>query len=78
MTNMEYRFNNPDWDIALATFWDCGQIANDAPIDGNIEVKNTLGFAGYISSDFRLSVGKRLDRSNNADPKIYVRLTKSF
>jgi hypothetical protein len=78
MTNVEYRLMIPGSEFALAAFWDCGQIANDAPINSDVDVKHTIGIAGYIASDFRLSIGKRLDRSNDADPKIYVRLTRPF
>jgi hypothetical protein len=75
MTNVEYRLTIPGSDFALSALWDCGRIANDAPLNGNVEVKNSIGLAGYIGADFRISVAKRLDRSTNADPKIYVRLT---
>ncbi len=78
MTNIEYRLTIPGSDFALSALWDCGQIANNTPLNGNVDVKNSIGLAGYIGADFRISVAKRLDRSTNADAKIYVRLTHPF
>jgi hypothetical protein len=78
MTNAEYRVVIPGSDLALATFWDCGQIANDAPLDDKADIKNSIGMAGYLGSSFRLSVAKRLDRSEDDGPKIYVRLAHHF
>lgn len=78
MTNAEYRVVIPGSDFALSAFWDCGQVANDEPLDASIETKNTIGMAGYLGSSFRLSVAKRLDRSSDDTPKIYVRLARHF
>ena len=78
MTNAEYRVVIPGSDFALAAFWDCGQIANDTRLNGEVDTKNTIGMAGYLGSDFRLSVAKRLDRSEDDAPKIYVRLAHHF
>ena len=78
MTNAEYRVIIPGSDIALSAFWDCGQIANDAPLNAEIDTKHTIGMAGYLGSSFRISVAKRLDRSEDDAPKIYARLTRHF
>lgn len=78
MTNVEYRVTIPGSDFALSALWDAGQIANDSPLNGDVEVRHSIGMAGYVGSDFRLSVGKRLDRSADDAPKFYVKLTHPF
>jgi hypothetical protein len=78
MANVEYRLTIPGSDFALAAIWDVGQIANDAPLNGDVEVKHSIGLAGDLGSYFRLCVSKRLDRSVNDAPKFYARLTYPF
>ena len=78
MVNSEYRVTIPGSDIALSALWDVGQIADNSPLNGSVEVKHSIGLAGYIGSGFRLSVSKRLDRSANDSPEFYVRLTHPF
>jgi len=74
MANAEYRIRFPRTDLAASLFWDIGQIANDAPLDGDAEVRNSLGASVYIGDDFKVSLARRLDRSEDNGPKFYVRL----
>jgi len=76
--NFEYRIRFPGSDMAASVLWDLGQIANDTKLNGDVEVKHSLGFALSLGDDLRLSVAKRLDRSEDDDPKIYVRLSQPF
>lgn len=74
LANAEYRVGFPHSDFAFSILWDVGQIANDQRLTGDVEVKNSLGAAVYIGDDFRVSLAKRLDRSDRDNPKFYVRL----
>ncbi len=76
LANAEYRFLFPKTDLAAALFWDLGQIA-DGKIDSDIEIEQSLGVAVMFSDDLRLSLAKRLDRSDDAW-KIYARLEHVF
>ncbi|HVP07149.1 MAG TPA: BamA/TamA family outer membrane protein [Candidatus Acidoferrum sp.] len=78
MINSEYRVQFPRTDLAFGVFYDIGQIANNHPLNGDVEVKSSLGAAIYLSSDFRLSIAKRLDRSYDDNPKTYVRFDRAF
>ncbi len=78
MTSVEYRFEIPGSEFALSTFWDCGQIGQKGDLTQLSDAKNSVGFAGYVGSGLRLSIAKRLDRSDNADAQIYVRLARHF
>ncbi len=77
MVNAEYRFQIPKTEVAFGALWDMAQIANDHKLNGDIEVKNSIGAAVYFGDKFRLSVARRLDRSN-VSPEIYVRLGSAF
>ncbi|MFQ5453133.1 MAG: BamA/TamA family outer membrane protein [Candidatus Zixiibacteriota bacterium] len=74
MVNSEYRINPPGNNKAVSIFWDIAQIANDSKLDSNVEIKNNLGIALYFGDSFKISLAKRLDRSFDDNPKIYVRL----
>jgi hypothetical protein len=78
MTNAEYRFTLPRRDIALSLFWDCGQISRSTSFDDASDVKNSIGAALYLGRGFRLSVARRLDRSSDNAPEIYVRLSDIY
>ena len=78
MINTEYRTRFPGSDIAAALIWDMGKIGNDTALDGDVDLKHSLGFALTLGDDFRISVAKRLDRSDDNDPRIYVRLIQPF
>jgi len=75
MVNAEYRFTLPRRDIAFALFWDCGQISNAPSFDDGSEVKNSVGAALYLGRGFRLSLARRLDRSSDNRPELYIRLS---
>ncbi len=78
MANAEYRTRFPATDIAASIIWDMGQIANETSLGNDIELKHSLGIALSFGSDFRISLAKRLDSSDDDDPKIYVRLAQVF
>ncbi len=78
MLNTEYRIDFPKTDLAASLHWDVGRIAKDTRFVDNDEVKHSLGVSGYIGDDFRVTLAKRLDRSENDDPKFYVRFTYSL
>jgi len=78
MANAEYRTRFPGTDMAASILWDFGQIANETRLDSDIETKHSLGFALSFGDDLRVSVAKRLDGSDDDDPKIYVRLSQPF
>jgi len=77
MGNIEYRFRFPDHDLALAPFWDVGQIAADGSIS-EAEVKHSLGLRVYLGDDVKLSMAKRLDRTDDDSIELYVRLEHLF
>ncbi len=76
--NAEYRFEFPKTDLAASVFWDVGQIANETRLDSDIDVKNSIGAAVMIGNDIRISLAKRLDRSEDADPRFLVRFNYDF
>jgi len=78
MANAEYRIDFPRTDLATSLFWDAGQIANDTELSRDIEVKHSVGVAVYLGDDLRINVSKRLDRSFDDTPRIYVRLDHVF
>ncbi|MBI5267544.1 MAG: BamA/TamA family outer membrane protein [candidate division Zixibacteria bacterium] len=78
LANAEYRVTIPGSEFALSALWDVGQMANNSRLDSDVEVKHSIGLAGYIGSDFRLTISKRLDRSGGDAPKIFVKLTHPF
>jgi len=78
MGNAEYRFKLPRTEVAVSALYDVGQIANNAPLDGDVELKHSLGLALYVGSEIRVSLAKRLDRSFDDDPQFYVRLEHVF
>ncbi len=77
MGNLEYRFRFPENDLALAPFWDVGQIAEDGTLS-EAEVRNSLGLGLYLGNDVKLSFAKRLDRSYDDGIEVYVRLEHLF
>ncbi|HUV31514.1 MAG TPA: BamA/TamA family outer membrane protein [Acidobacteriota bacterium] len=77
MANAEYRVDFPKTDLALSLLWDVAQIANDASIDRDIELKHSIGIAAYFGDDFRISLAKRLDRSDD-NSQIYARFAHVF
>jgi hypothetical protein len=78
MGNAEYRVNIPRSEIAFSVFYDIGQIANDTKLNGDVEVKNSLGASVYFGDSFRMSLAKRLDRSYDDNPRFYIRLERAF
>ncbi len=78
MANTEYRVGFPRTDLAASLFWDGAQLANDARLDSDVEVKHSLGVAVHFGDDLRIDVSKRLDRSFDDAPQIYVRLDHVF
>jgi len=78
MANVEYRIDFPRTDLAASIFWDGGQIANDTRLSCDIEVKHSLGIGVFFGDDMRLNLSKRLDRSFDDSPKIYVRFDHVF
>ncbi len=78
MANAEYRVRFPGTDMAASLMWDVGRIdrAYDETEFG--EVKHSLGVAIHFGDDLRVNVSKRLDRSFDNDPKIYVRFEHVF
>jgi len=55
-----------------------GQIANDTQLNSDIEIKQSLGLSFFFEDDFTISLAKRLDRSTNDSPKLYVRFNQIF
>lgn len=78
LVNTEYRTRFPGSDISASLIWDMGKIGNDTALDGDVDLKHSLGFALALGDDFRISIAKRLDRSDDNDPRIYVRFTQPF
>ena len=78
MVNSEYRIDFPRSEFGVSAFWDIGQIANDTKLDSDVEIKQSIGFSIFFEDDFTLSVAKRLDRSTNDSPKLYLRFKQSF
>ena len=78
MTNAEYRFALPRRDIALALFWDCGQIYQGTSFASDFDVKHSIGAAMYLGRSFRVSLSRRLDRSYDNSPEVYVRLSDIY
>jgi hypothetical protein len=77
MANIEYRVRFPRTDLAAGLMWDVGQIANEVPLDDQVEVKHSLGAAIFLGDDFRLNVSRRLDGEDDG-AQIYVRLEHVF
>jgi hypothetical protein len=78
MANAEYRVDIPRTEMAFSVFYDVGQIADDTKLNGNVEVRNSLGASVYLGDGFRMSLAKRLDRSYSDNPRFYVRLDREF
>ncbi|MBD3402136.1 BamA/TamA family outer membrane protein [candidate division GN15 bacterium] len=78
MGNLEYRFRFPATDFALSVLYDVAQISNDSPLNGDVEVKQSLGAAFYVGDDFRLSLARRLDRGEDNDLQFYARFEQTF
>ena len=78
MMNTEYRIDFPHSEFGVSAFWDMGQIANDTKLNSDIEIKQSIGLSIFFEDDFTLSVAKRLDRSTNDSPKLYLRFNQTF
>ena len=78
MTNSEFWLKLPTtFGVHLVLAWDVAQIANDAKLDDNAEIRHDLGLGISISS-FKFDVTKRLDSYPDRDPRIYVRFARRF
>jgi hypothetical protein len=75
LVNTEYRVNFPGTELAAALRWEAGRIANGNSFMDEDEVKHSLGVSLYIGDDVRLTLAKRLDRSDNDNPIFYARFT---
>ncbi len=78
MANAEYRIAFPKTDLAASLIYDVGQIANDVPLDEGTDVKHSLGVSLWIGDDFKVNLAKRLDRSYDDSPQLYVRFDHVF
>ncbi len=78
MANSEYRINFPKSEFGVAILWDVGQIANDRKLNSDIDIKQSIGFSLFFDDDFSISLAKRLDRSSDDSPKLYVRFSQIF
>lgn len=78
MGSAEYRFELPRRNVAVSALYDVGQIANNAPLDSDAETKHSIGMALYFGSKVRMSIAKRLDRSDDDNPQFYARLEHVF
>jgi len=78
MANLEYRIEFPRTDLGASLLYDVGQIANDHPLDSDIEVKHSLGVGFWIGDDVRINLAKRLDRSYDDTPRLWVRFDHVF
>jgi hypothetical protein len=64
---------NQDWGSASAPYWVAdtsqggGSGGGDLSVSGNLEVKGTSKFDGFVSSNVDLTVGKTLFVNNNVD-----------
>ena len=75
MLNTEYRVDFPRTDLAASLRWDVGQTALGSSFSSEDEVKHSLGISVYLGDDVRLTLAKRLDRSENDNPIFYARFT---
>ena len=73
-TKTEYRIQFPRTEFACGLIWEMAQIANDTKLNGDIEIKQSLGLALYSGNSVKLTLAKRFDRSDDDSPKIYLRL----
>ena len=78
LANGEYRFRFPHSDVAVSLLYDIGQIANDARLSSDIEIKQSLGGALYIGDDFHVSLSKRLDGDDASAVQFYARIEHRF
>lgn len=78
MLNSEYRFKRPNSGFVFYVLWDMGQIANDQKLNGDIEIKQSLGLGISYEDDVMLILSKRLDRSTDDYPKLYARFSYRF
>ncbi len=79
MANAEYRIDFPRTDLAAVVFWDGAQITDCTKlIKRDVEVKHCLGIGVFLGDDLRINLAKRLDRSSDDDPKVYVRFEHKF
>ncbi len=77
MTNSEYKIDFPKSEFGLSLFWDAGQISAGS-LDSDTEIKQSIGLSFFFEDDFTLTVAKRLDRSTNDSPKLYLRFNQIF
>jgi hypothetical protein len=78
MANVEYRVDFPRTDLAASIFWDGGQTSKNDLLSFDNNVRHSLGVAVFFGDDMRINLSKRLDRSFDDSPKIYVRLDHVF
>jgi len=78
MLNAEYRIAFPKTDLAASLIYDVGQIANDTKLSNGTDVKHSLGVSLWIGDDFKVNLAKRLDRSYDDNPQVYVRFDHVF
>jgi hypothetical protein len=76
--NTEYRLEFPRTDLAVSVSWDVGRISNDTRFRAGDDVKHSLGASVSLGDDFKVTLAKRLDRSYDDDPKLYVRFAHSI
>lgn len=78
MVNTEYRMNFPRTELAVALSWDVGQISQGTAFSELDEVKNSLGMSVYLGDDVKVTLAKRMDRSEDDNPRFSVRLAHAF
>jgi len=87
MANAELRQSFPRTDLAVSLHYDAGVVDVDntdpalMPEDEQVyfeELKQSVGVSVYLGSDLRVTAAKRLDRSTDNDPELYVRFSHKF
>jgi hemolysin activation/secretion protein len=78
MLNGEYQFGFPRSSFALSMMYDLGQITDGGSFDQSVELYQSIGAAFYLTEENRISIHRRLDRSEGNGPRIYVRLDHVF
>ncbi len=77
MANGEYRFSFDRYGLAGGLYYDVAQVANDEKLDGDIEVRQSVGVAAYVG-DLRIGLAQRLDGASDDEPRLWVRLSHTF
>lgn len=78
MARAEYYVRMTHGLSAISLFWEGGQIASGRKLSEGSEVKQDIGLGVFLYDYIKLYVSKRLDSSNNDDPKFYVRFSHQF